>query len=245
MVTYLKLKLQQELASLLAGARQAHMPVRDKLVSSVAAFIAILLLMSMVHYVALQSSFSLLVLASMGASAFLLFAVPHSPMSQPWPLVGGHLVASAIGIGCAQVITGPSLATASTVALSMFAMHWLRCPHPPSVATAMIAVLGGPEVHALGWSFCYEVVAINVFIMLLLATGLNALIPGRRYPLLHTHHPHHAQFKQTHYTGYAELADEDLKWALKQMESAIDVTREDLLDIYEFAVEHAQARNKK
>lgn len=75
--------------------------------------------------------------------------------------------------------------------------------------------------------------------------GLNALIPGRRYPLLHTHHPHHAQFKKPHYTGYAELADEDLKWALKQMESAIDVTREDLLDIYEFAVEHAQARNKK
>src|SRR3989338_6379093 len=98
MDTYMKLKLQQKIRSLLAGVRQARMPVRDKLLSSLAAFIAILLLISMVHYVALQSSFSLLVLASMGASAFLLFAVPHSPMSQPWPLVGGHLLASAIDV---------------------------------------------------------------------------------------------------------------------------------------------------
>ena len=58
----------------------------------------------------------------------------------------------------------------------------------------MIAVLGGPEVHALGWQFCYEIVAINAGTMLVLAVLLNALIPGRRYPMFHSHHPHHEKY---------------------------------------------------
>jgi len=28
----------------------------------------------------------------MAASATLLYATPHSPLAQPWNLVGGHLV---------------------------------------------------------------------------------------------------------------------------------------------------------
>lgn len=32
------------------------------------------------------------IVASMGASAVLLFAVPHGPLSLPWPLMGGHVV---------------------------------------------------------------------------------------------------------------------------------------------------------
>lgn len=217
-------------------------PTREKLLSSLSACIAIMLLLTVVNFVAAKSALSLLVLASMGASAFLLFVVPHSPMAQPWPLVGGHLLASLIGIACARLIPDPVLATGAAVALSIYAMHTLRCPHPPSAATAMIAVLGGPEVQALGWSFCYEVVALNAALMLLLAFGLNALIPGRRYPLRHSHHPHHEEFLKSRHANYAELRDEDLEWALGRMEGVIDVTREDLMDIYEFAVEHAQER---
>lgn len=242
MATCLKMKLQQQLRTLLAGSRQAPTSTRETLYSSLAAFLAIVLLMAVIHFVAVKSSFSLLVLASMGASAFLLFVVPHSPMSQPWPLIGGHLLASFIGIVCALTIPSPVLATGAAVALSILAMHWLHCSHPPSVATAMIAVLGGPEVHALGWSFCYEVVALNALIMLLLAMGLNALIPGRRYPLRRTHHPHHEQFIKSRHASFAELRDEDLEWALARIGGVIDVTREDLLDIYEFAVEHARER---
>src|SRR5690606_37646617 len=32
--------------------------------------------------------------APMGASAVLLFAVPSSPLAQPWPVVGGNLTAA-------------------------------------------------------------------------------------------------------------------------------------------------------
>lgn len=236
------MKLGQAVQARLASYRLSHTPAREKLLSSLTACIAIMLLMVTLHFVSLKSALSLLVLASMGASAFLLFVVPHSPMSQPWPLVGGHLLASVIGIACAQSIADPMLATGAAVALAIYAMHWLHCPHPPSAATAMIAVLGGPEVHALGWSFCYEVVALNAGIMLLLAYSLNALIPGRRYPLRHTHHPHHEQFIKSRHAQFAELRDDDLDWALARMDGVIDITREDLMDIYEFAVEHARER---
>jgi CBS-domain-containing membrane protein len=221
----------------------SHAAIRESIYSSFASFIAVLILLVVVHYASFGGAFSLLVLASMGASAFLLFAVPHSPMSQPWPVVGGHFLSSVIGVACAQWIDSPALATATAVAISIFAMHWLQCLHPPSAATAMIAVLGGPEIHAIGWQFCYEVVVINAGTMVLLAIMFNNLIPGRRYPLLHSHHPHHAQFTDSDLKPYAELKEDDFKWALGQIDGVIDVSTEDLVDLYEFAVEHA--KNKK
>lgn len=219
-----------------------HAAFRESLYSSVAAFAAIFILLAVAHYASFGGAYSLLVLASMGASAFLLFAIPHSPMSQPWPVVGGHFLSSVIGVACAQWIDSPALATAMAVALSIFAMHWLQCLHPPSAATAMIAVLGGPEIHAIGWQFCYEMVVINAGTMVLLAIMINSLIPKRRYPLLHSHHPHHAQFTSKDLKPYAELTEDDFKWALGQIDGVIDVSTEDLVDLYEFAVEHAQEK---
>jgi CBS-domain-containing membrane protein len=235
------MSLKQRLAADFACASAT--PLHEKTYSSLAALVAILALMSTIHLVSSEFTFTLLVLASMGASAFLLFAVPHSLMAQPWPLVGGHLVSAALGILCARWLPGPELAAAAAVALTIFAMHWLRCLHPPSAATAMIAVLGGPQVQAIGWKFCYEVVALNVAVMLLLALVINNVIPGRRYPLRHTHHSHHAQFQSVpHAAVFPELTEADFAWALRQMDAVIDISQEDLIDIYEFAVEHAQTR---
>lgn len=155
-------------------------------------------------------------------------------------MFGGHLLASAVGVLCAQAIAEPALATAAAVGFAIFCMYWQRCLHPPSAATAMIAVLG---VHALGWSFCYEVVAINAGI-LLLAFIFNNLVPGRRYPLRHSHHPHHVQFTQQAHPAALRLDEADFEAALARMDGVIDVSPEDLVDIYEFAVENAEARRK-
>lgn len=220
----------------------ARIDLREKVVASVTACLSILFLLLFVQYVELGLPFKMLVLASMGASAFLLFVVPHSPMAQPWPLIGGHLFAAFIGVACARWINDLALAAAVAVLLSIFVMHVLHCLHPPSAATTMIAVLGGPEVHAIGWQFCYEVVAINAGLMLVLAVILNNLVPGRRYPMLHSHHAHHQKFVPQQHLQHPELKEEDFKWALSQMDGLIDVSAEDLQDIYEFAVERAQAR---
>lgn len=45
-----------------------------------------------------------LVVASMGASAVLIFAVPHGALSQPWPVLGGHLVSALVGVSAARWI---------------------------------------------------------------------------------------------------------------------------------------------
>ncbi|HSG93405.1 MAG TPA: HPP family protein [Methylotenera sp.] len=90
--------------------------------------------------------------------------------------------------------------------------------------------------------FCYEVVAVNADLMVLLAIILNNVVPGRRYPMLHTHHAHHSQFSQQQ---HSELLEEDFNWALSQMDGVIDVSAEDLVDIYEFPLERAQTRRAK
>jgi CBS-domain-containing membrane protein len=237
-------KLKNLIAVALRAYQSGHGGLREKLISSVTACLSILILLLVVQYVELGLPFKMLVLASMGASAFLLFVTPHSPMAQPWPVIAGHLISAFIGVACAQWISNAPLAAAVAVLLSIFVMHLLHCLHPPSAATAMIAVLGGPEVHAIGWQFCYEVVAINAALMVMLAIVLNNLVPGRRYPMLHSHHAHHNQFLQQH-QQHSELLEADFKWALSQMDGLIDVSAEDLVDIYEFALERAQSRRQQ
>src|SRR5471030_191501 len=97
-----------------------------------------------------NTAFIPLLVAPMGASAVLLFAVPASPLAQPWSIIGGNLVSATIGVTCAQVVADPTLAAALAVALSIAGMFALRCVHPPSGAVALTAVLGGPVIHALG-----------------------------------------------------------------------------------------------
>lgn len=216
-----------------------HMPRREMLLSVSGAFIAVLLLSVEIRLIAEHTWLTVLVLASMGASTCLLFAIPHSPLTQPWPVLGGHVVSALAGVACALLIPVPPIATAAAVALAIAGMYYLRCIHPPAAGTAMLAVIGNAAVHNLGWGFV-GVVALNAGTLLFFALIINNLIPGRRYPLRHTHHPHHQQFAPAE---SPQLMEEDFSWALDQMDGVIAVTEEDLVDLYEFAVEHARKRN--
>src|SRR5258706_10586585 len=92
-----------------------------------------------------------LLVAPMGASAVLLFAVPASPLAQPWSIIGGNLVSATVGVACAALIGNPVHAAALAVAVAVGAMFALRCIHPPSGAVALTAGLGGPAGHAMGF----------------------------------------------------------------------------------------------
>jgi CBS-domain-containing membrane protein len=122
------------------------------------------------------------IVASMGSSAVLLFAVPHGPLSQPWPVFGGHLVSAIVGVTCVKLIPAPMLAAAVAVALAIGAMHYLRCIHPPGGATALGAVIGGDAVHQLGYLFVITPVMLNATTILLVALLFNAPFAWRRYP---------------------------------------------------------------
>jgi len=120
--------------------------------------------------------------ASMGAASVLLFTQPNSSMSQPWALVGGHLVSSSAGVMAALLISDPALAAATAVALAIAGMLAFRCLHPPGGAAALGAVLGGDSVTSLGFYYVLTPVLFNAIVLLCLAVIINNLYPGRRYP---------------------------------------------------------------
>jgi CBS domain-containing membrane protein len=120
-------------------------------------------------------------IAPMGASAVLLFALPASPLAQPWPVLGGNMVSAAAGMACALVLGTTPLSAGLALMLALLAMFALRCLHPPGGAIAVSAVLGGPALHAQGFSFVLMPVGLNTALMLLAAVLYNNLT-GRDYP---------------------------------------------------------------
>lgn len=84
--------------------------------------------------------------APLGASAVLVFALPASPMAQPWAVVGGNTLSALVGIVGVHgvyLLGAPELAAALAVATAIALMLTLRCLHPPGGATALMMVLGG------------------------------------------------------------------------------------------------------
>ena len=193
------------------------------------------------YYLGLEDAY--LIVASMGASAVLLFAVPHGALSQPWPLGGGHLTSALVGVSCFKLVPDLFLGAALAVGLAIGFMYYLRCIHPPGGATALSAVMGGPAVHELGYQFVLTPVLLNVMVILCIALLVNYLFPWRRYPagLAKTAGTELPESRQTEIPeGGTPIAHADLEYALRTMDSFIDVTEEDLSQIYTLALHHAQ-----
>jgi CBS domain-containing membrane protein len=211
-------------------------PLAEKIRAGLAATAGILLLGLALRFFP-QSGYPLIVFASSAASAVLLYAVPHSPMAQPWPMVAGNLLSGMVGWTCSLLIPDPVVAAGCAVGLAVFLMHLSHCLHPPGGATAMIMVLGANQFHQHGWGWSASAVLANVIFSLLLALLINNLIPGRHYPM------RRAAMPQT--VAGSALGQEDIEWALTQMDGVIDVSEEDLLDIYRLASGHARERAAK
>lgn len=122
-----------------------------------------------------------LLIAPMGASAVLLFAVPASPLAQPWSILGGNIISALIGVTAARFIPDPTLAAAVGVSAAIAAMSLAGCLHPPGGAVALTAVVGGPVIAAAGYSFVLVPVALNSVLLLLVALAFNNLT-RRPYP---------------------------------------------------------------
>jgi len=126
---------------------------------------------------------NLVVATSMGSSAVLLFSTPHSPLSQPWPLVGGHVLAATVGVACASILGTGLLSAGLAVGVAVLVMQWTRSTHPPAGATALAAVIGGDAVTALGWSFVLKPVLLNAILLLIAGLVFNWPRKSHRYPV--------------------------------------------------------------
>jgi CBS-domain-containing membrane protein len=215
----------------LIGFNQQTVSHRERLITSFGGFCGILGVV-FISAIVLDAKEAAMIIASMGASAVLLFAVPHSALAQPWNVIGGHLVSALIGISCAHFIPNILLAAAISVGVAIVAMHYLRCIHPPGGATALSAVIGGPAVHSMGYAYAMQPVLINALVIVTIAVVFNALFDYYRYPAL-SGKPGTKDIE--HDDHYPPIAHADLVYALSQIDTLVTASEEDLLRIYELA----------
>lgn len=154
--------------------------------------------------------------ASLGASAVLVFGMPSSPLAQPWPVLGGSTLSALVGAICAGIIPDPALAGAAAVGLAIALMVPLRCLHPPGGAMALYVVLTSGD----GWHLAAFPILFNVVVLLVAAVVYNGLT-GRRYP-----HPQRVVARTDAAQGAFTASDVDA--ALAHYNQVLDVSRADL-----------------
>ena len=209
---------------LLAGAS-----LRDRLLACAGAVIGIGLT-ALLSAWALEAGGILPVLvAPIGASAVLLFAVPSSPLAQPWAIVGGNMISALVGVAAARLVDDPALAAALAVAGAILAMSLCRCLHPPGGAAALTAVIGGAAVAKAGWLFPFVPVAFNSTLLVAAGWAFHRF-SGHSYP----HRPARAVAPLLH--------REDIDRALAEIGETFDIAREDLDDLLSRAEGHALRR---
>jgi len=152
--------------------------------------------------------------APLGASAVLVFAVPASPLAQPWSVIGGNTLSALVGIACVNLVGDPVLAAGLAVGGAIVVMLSLRCLHPPGGAAALTAVLA----QAVDYRFALFPVLTNSALLIMVGLAYNSLT-GRRYP--------HAQAKPVPGSG-SRFTAADLDAALAHYNQVLDISPDDL-----------------
>lgn len=169
--------------------------------------------------------------APLGASAVLVFAVPSSPLAQPWAAVGGNTLSALVGIACVHALgTGPGSA-AVAVALAIAVMLATRCLHPPGGASALLTVLAAVGDPA----FAFFPVFVSSALLVIAGIGF-ATATGRRYP--HGQQPAPARPTATR----PQIDPADVDAVLRRHNEIVDIGRADLQDLLEEAEVQAHRR---
>lgn len=186
---------------------------------------------------------SVWLVAAVGATCIILFALPQSPLAQPWSVMGGYLGATVFALAAASFV--PWHLAAGTLALgaTVWFMVRFRCLHPPGGALVLLVVSeGAPTLghaaHVMG------VVLANALASLLAAWVVNNYALGRRYPQCRTQAPASPHRTRdglpTERTG---LSHADLDQAVRALGTFVDIQEQQLVDIYNLAVRNAFERH--
>lgn len=229
-------------ARLILGIERNTTRHGEKIISAVGAFCGILTVYWGTRWCFpdgfMHTAGTLVMVTSMGATAVLLFAVPQGALSQPWAVLGGHLLSAFVGVSVQQLVPDQTWTPALAVGLAVGAMHYLRCMHPPGGATALAAVIGGAEIYRLEYFYLVMPILINVVSIMAMAIVFNSFFPWRRYPAHLTRRklakPAAALERQF------ELTQEDFSAAMEQLNSYVDITSENLTQLLELAKQHAE-----
>lgn len=203
--------------------------------STLAALLGMLLIQGILAVLPAQPGISYL-LAPLGASSVILFVLPHSPLAQPWSLVGGLLLPAIIGLLCGTWIEPAFLAVAIALALAVWITAWLRCIHPPGGAMAVVFALSAAHQPV-----ALTTALLNVGAALVAVIFVNNLIPGRHYPQCA---PKKAP-TQAPRARRSSIRHEDLQHALEKIDAYLDISEDDLVRVYDLATNHAHQRHER
>lgn len=219
-----------------ATAPSAARFVRERLLGGMGALIGLLGTGLLAHYLYGPIVQMPLIVAPFGASAVLLFAVPASPLAQPWAVLGGNILSAIVGVTVANLGLDQLVAASIAIGASISAMALLRCLHPPGGAVALTAVLGGPAILSGGYLFALAPVGLGTLLLVAMA-WLFHRVSGHSYP----HVAAHVARPPEPLPG--DFTREDLRRALEAYPDVLDVDFADLEEVL-LAAEHEAARRR-
>ena len=184
----------------------------------------------------------ILLVASIGASVVLVFVLPNSPVSQPYPLIMGQLLCAVIGVTSAYLPFDLYVNAAMCVGACILAMFLFNCMHPPGGATALMPVIvGAPAVG--GYSFVLFPVLSNMLVLVILGMVFHRWWLKQDYPskpltsndAIHKH-------KDASPLARLGIEKADLQNALHEFDAYLNITEKDLSQVYSLAQQKAYAR---
>ncbi|MET3495963.1 HPP family protein [Variovorax boronicumulans] len=207
------------LNALLAYARawlpgRTTVDMREQLRAVCGAAIGLVITAVLCRWLAGALGASVWLVAPLGATAVLVFAVPASPLAQPWSVIGGNTLSALVGIAAANWIPDPALGGAVAVAAAIGVMFFARCLHPPGGAAALLAVL----THTTHFSSALFPFFANSLLLVLAGVAYNSLT-GRRYPHVQVAQPPRAD---------ARFSQADIDAVLARYNQVLDISRDDL-----------------
>lgn len=215
-------------------------PVRgaEMLRAALGAFAAILVVELLITFTPAGRALGLYLIAPFGASSVLLFAVPNSPLAQPWSAVIGNAVSAIAGVAAVLWIPDPVLRIAVAAGGAIFLMHLARALHPPGGAVAMTAALAPDLIHDLGFGFVLSPVILGTVLLTALA-ALWAAVTGRHYPFRQTEPLHEATEDEEPKRDPLGLSREDLAALLADFRQSPNIGVEDLARLIAAAEDRA------
>jgi CBS domain-containing membrane protein len=204
------------------GQDQAQVAWNERIRSSVGALIGLFCTLALGKFLGEFVGVSEWVLASLGASALLIFVLPSSPMAQPWAVIGGNTLSALIGISCNYLFSNPLIAMPVAASSAIMGMFLLRCLHPPAAAVALIAVLG----HITHYRYAFFPVMIDSLALCMVAVAYNSLT-GKIYPT----RPPVPKILPVRQEQERAQAQARLDKLLNEYQEVMDVDREELIKI--------------
>lgn len=209
--------------------------LRDRVVACIGALVGVLL--AALTYREISPFPAPLLAAPIGASAVLVFAVPASPLAQPWSVVGGNTISLIVGIAVIALLPHEPLAAALAIALAILAMSLTGCLHPPGGAVALSTVLAAPALTPDGLAPFAAPILINSVLLVALGWAFHRY-SGHSYP----HRPVPVKWREATPAPPPGILMDDVDKALADLGETFDVAREDLVLLIARAEAHAAER---